>query len=58
MPFSLIMFRRVKNVLEEVYNINRFHSCHPITKVALEFDDTMKMVGEEVGCLFIANFQL
>lgn len=40
--------KSLKYVLEEVYNLNRFPSSHPMMKDALEFDGTMKMVREEV----------
>jgi pyruvate-formate lyase len=51
MMFPLINVQKsLKYVLEEVYNLNRFPSSHPMMKDALEFDGTMKMVREEVGC--------
>jgi hypothetical protein len=45
-----------RDALEEVHNLNRFPLRQHRMKHALEFDDTMKKMEEEVGSsLFIHN---
>ena len=50
MIFPLNNVQSFKKALEEVYNLNWFPVRQPMMKAALEFDEAMEMMEDEVCC--------